>query len=158
MKDFNLQFSFRLFWIAFLLLLIRNFTAGVSIKLLGVFDIVNEKALNHVQVNLQSGWITWILIVVINSVYEETLIIGYLFKRLEKYHPVLVIGFSAMIRISYHTYQGWVGVFVILCTGLIFGFYYFRYKKLWPLIIGHGIDNLMVFLVQYFHWQGFHNT
>jgi len=92
------------------------------------------------------------LIIIINSIYEEVLLIGYFFKRLESYHPVIVIGFSMLIRLSFHTYQGWMSLFSIIPLGLVFGYYYYKYKKLWPLIIGHGFWNLTAFLSMHFHW------
>jgi uncharacterized protein len=105
-----------------------------------------------VQYGLESNWISISLVIVINSVYEEFLLIGYFFKRLEKYHPAVVIGLSMLIRLSYHTYQGWMSLFSIIPVGLVFGYYYFKYKKLWPVIIAHGLLNLIVCLSMHFHW------
>lgn len=151
-SDFNLEFTFRMIWIALLLMFIRNIIGSIGIKLFELVNIADKSTQNHVQYGLESNWISISLIIIINSIYEEVLVIGYFFKRLEKYHPVIVIGFSMLIRLSYHTYQGWMSLFSIIPLGLVFGYYYYKYKKLWPLIIAHGFGNLIFFLATHFHW------
>jgi uncharacterized protein len=152
LSDFNLTFTFRLIWIALLLMFIRNIIGNIGFKILEAFNVVNDSTAKHVQFGLEINWIGISLIIIINSVFEEFLLIGYLFKRLEKYHPVIIIGFSMLIRQSYHTYQGWISLFLILPTGLVFGYYYYKYKKLLPVIIAHGFSNLIVFLAMNFNW------
>ena len=151
-SDFNLSFTFRLIWIALLIMFIRNFISNFGFKILEAFNVVDESATMHVQYGLEANWISISLIIIINSIFEEFILIGYLFKRLEKYHPVIVIGLSILIRQSYHTYQGWMSLILILPTGLVFGYYYYKYKKLWPVIIAHGLSNLIAFLGMHFHW------
>jgi membrane protease YdiL (CAAX protease family) len=151
-SDFNLTFTFRLVWVALLIILIRNIIGNVGSKILEAFKVVDSSTIQHVQYGLEANWISISLIIIINSIFEEFILIGYLFKRLEKYHPVIIIGLSILIRESYHTYQGWMSLISILPTGLVFGFYYYKYKKLWPVIIAHGFSNLFVFLIMHFHW------
>ena len=151
--DFNLTFTFRLIWIALLIMFIRNIIGNVGFKIFEVFNIVDETTAKHVRYGLEANWISISLIIIFNSIFEEFILIGYLFKRLEKYHPVIIIGLSMLIRQLYHTYQGWISLFMILPTGLVFGYYYFKHKKLWPVIIAHGFSNLIVFLGMHFHWQ-----
>lgn len=157
-SDFNLEFTFRMIWTALLIIFVRNIIGSVGYKIFEFANIVDKTTPNHVQYALKSNWISLSLIIVINSVYEEFLLFGYFFKRLEKFHPAIVIGLSMLIRISYHTYQGWMSLFVIVPTGLVFGYYYYKYKKLWPLIIAHGFWNLIAFLGMHFHWlEKLHN-
>ena len=152
LSDFNLEFTFKLIWIGILLIFIRNIIGNIGYKLLELVNVIDKSSTEHVQFGLESNWISISLIIIINSIYEEVLLIGYFFKRLEKYHPVIVIGFSMLIRLSYHTYQGWMSLFSIIPLGLVFGYYYYKYKKLWPLIIAHGFGNLIFFLATHFHW------
>jgi uncharacterized protein len=151
-SDFNLEFTFKMIWVAILLIMIRNIITNMGYKLFELINVVDRSTIQHVQYGLESNWISISLIIVINSVYEEFLLIGYFFKRLEKYHPAVVIGLSMLIRLSYHTYQGWMSLFSIIPVGLVFGYYYFKYKKLWPVIIAHGLLNLIVCLSMHFHW------
>lgn len=151
-SDFNLTFTFRLIWIALLIMFIRNIIGNVGFKIFEAFNIVDESTDRHVQFGLEANWISMSLIIIVNSVFEEFLLMGYLFKRLERYHPALIIVLSMLIRQSYHTYQGWLSIVMILPTGLVFGYYYYKHKKLWPVIIAHGFSNLIVFLSINFHW------
>ena len=141
---------------------IRNIIGNFGFKILEAFKIVDDATANHVQYGLEINWIGISSIIIINSIFEEFILIGYLFKRLEKYHPVIIIGFSMLIRQLYHTYQGWMSLFIILPTGLVFGYYYYKYKKLWPVIMAHGFSNLFAFLAMHFHfyekWQNYRDT
>ena len=150
LKDFNLDFTLRLIWIGLLLMFAGNMIGGICYKLFTLANVVDDAAAKHVQFGLKADWFSIVLIIVINSVYEEVLFIGYLFKRLEKYSPVWIIGFSLLLRASIHTYQGTIMLFSIVPLGLVFGYYYYRYRKLWPLIIAHGLINIMAYSAMHF--------
>ncbi|MBK9284379.1 MAG: CPBP family intramembrane metalloprotease [Sphingobacteriaceae bacterium] len=92
------------------------------------------------------------LIVIVNSFFEELLLIGYLFKRFEKLHPALIILISSIIRASFHTYLGWQNLPSVFILALIFGLYYTRQKKLWPIIIAHAIGNIFYFFNENYNW------
>ncbi|MBW8325139.1 MAG: CPBP family intramembrane metalloprotease [Prolixibacteraceae bacterium] len=151
-SDFNLDFTLKMIWIGLLIMFVRNVIGNIGYKIFELVNVVDKTTLKHVQFGLESNWVSISLIIIVNSIYEEFILIGYFFKRLEKYHPALVIGLSMFIRLSYHTYQGWMSLFAIVPTGLVFGYYYYKYKKLWPLIIAHGFWNLIASLGMHFHW------
>lgn len=151
LKDFNLDFTFRLIWTGLLLMFARNLIGGICYKLLTLANVVDDVSAKHVQFKLNADWFSIVLVIMINSVYEEVLFIGYFFKRLEKYSPVWIIGFSLLLRTLLHTYQGYIMLFSIVPMGLVFGYYYYRYRKLWPLIIAHGLINIMAFSAMHFH-------
>lgn len=151
-SDFNLDFTLKMIWIGLLIMFVRNVIGNIGYKIFELVNVVDKTTLKHVQFGLESNWVSISLIIIVNSIYEEFILIGYFFKRLEKYHPALVIGLSMFIRLSYHTYQGWMSLFAIVPTGLVFGYYYYKYKKLWPLIIAHGFWNLIAYLGMHFHW------
>jgi uncharacterized protein len=152
LSDFNLEFTLRMIWIGLLIIFVRNVIGNISYKIFELVSVADQTTPKHLKFGLESNWLSISLIIIINSIYEEFILIGYFFKRLEKYHPALVIGLSMLIRVSYHTYQGWMSLFFIVPTGLVFGYYYYKYKKLWPLIIAHGFSNLFAFLEMHFHW------
>jgi len=151
LNDFNLTFSFRLVLVAVLLLLTSKVFSILIYKLIDISNVTNEVSTAHIQYELEAKWISITLVIIINSFYEEFLLIGYLFRRLEKYHPALVIGISLLLRESYHTYQGWISLIGIVSMGLVFGYYYFKYKKMWPVILAHSFNNLFAFLSMHFH-------
>ncbi len=83
-----------------------------------------------------------------NGVLEEIVIIGYLLTRLRQlswpaWQAVLL---SAVIRGSYHTYQGiggFVGNFVM---GLLFGWWFTRTRRVLPLVIAHSVIDIVSFV------------
>ncbi|MDQ1553165.1 MAG: protease family protein [Microbacteriaceae bacterium] len=79
---------------------------------------------------------------------EEVIVIGYLFTRLRQlgWGTWQIIVASAVLRGSYHLYQGY-GAFVgNLIMGLLFGWLYTRYKRVLPLVIAHFIIDTAVFV------------
>lgn len=150
LKDYDLKLTGNLFLVAILLMFLRNLIGGISFKIFELFKVVDEQTAKHVQFGLQADWFSLALIVVINSVFEEFLLVAYLFKRLEAYHPALIIGCGILIRMLFHSYQGVIMLFSIIPMGFVFGYYYYRYQKIWTLVIAHGMINTLVFLNLYF--------
>jgi membrane protease YdiL (CAAX protease family) len=78
---------------------------------------------------------------------EEIIVVGYLFTRLREFgwKPWAVIGFSAVLRGSYHLYQGF-GPFVgNVVMGILFGLAYQRWGRVMPLVIAHFILDVLSF-------------
>jgi membrane protease YdiL (CAAX protease family) len=76
-----------------------------------------------------------------NAVLEEVVVLGYLIRRLEQFgwpSITAVVG-SAVLRGSYHLYQGWGGFTGNLVLGLAFGYAYTRWRRTWPLVTAHFI-------------------
>lgn len=83
----------------------------------------------------------------INSIYEEVFACAYVITALRGLrNPWIAINASVAIRLAYHTYQGAPGVPGILCVGLVFALWYARTGQLWPLVVAHGLLNLLAFL------------
>jgi membrane protease YdiL (CAAX protease family) len=82
-----------------------------------------------------------ILISFENGFLEEVLVVGYLLLRLRQLelHPVIAIGVSAVLRGSYHLYQGYGGFVGNLVMGVVFAFVFLRWRRLWPLVVAHGL-------------------
>jgi len=82
------------------------------------------------------------------GILEEVIAVGYLFARLRQLGvsmwPIIVV--QAVLRASYHLYQGFgafIGNFVM---GLIFGWIYAKTGRLAPLIIGHTVIDIVAFV------------
>ncbi|HEU5269507.1 MAG TPA: CPBP family intramembrane glutamic endopeptidase, partial [Jatrophihabitans sp.] len=89
-----------------------------------------------------------VLSAVQNGVLEEIVMIGYLLTRLREVgwsskRAVLV---SALIRGSYHTYQGIGGFLGNFVMGLIFGWWFTRTRRVLPLVIAHSILDIVSFV------------
>ena len=82
------------------------------------------------------------------GVTEEVIVIGYLFARLGdlgwgKWHIILS---TALLRGTYHVYQGF-GAFVgNVVMGVIFGWLYTRTGRVLPLVIAHVIIDTVIFI------------
>jgi len=83
-----------------------------------------------------------------NGVLEEIVMIGFILTRLRQldWTPWKAIVLSAVIRGSYHTYQGFgafVGNFVM---GAIFGWWFTRTRRVLPLVIAHSLLDIASFV------------
>lgn len=149
-KDFNLDFTYKMIGVAILLVVLREGLGMLFTRIISTSKILSPETINEPSISFQTNIVSIVLMVIVNSIYEEVLLIGYFFKRFEKFHPAIIILISLLIRTSYHTYQGFTNLIMIFLMALIFGLYYVKYKKLWPLIIAHGIGNIYHFLnIQY---------
>ncbi|WBU38113.1 CPBP family intramembrane glutamic endopeptidase [Homoserinibacter sp. YIM 151385] len=79
---------------------------------------------------------------------EEIIVIGYLFARLGdlRWNSWTIIASTAVLRATYHLYQG-VGAFAgNLLMGLLFGWLYSRTKRVLPFVIAHTIIDAAIFI------------
>ena len=82
------------------------------------------------------------------GVLEEVIAVGYLFARLRDlgWSPWSIILTSALLRATYHLYQGF-GAFVgNAIMGVLFGWLYQRYGRLLPLVIAHTLLDAVIFV------------
>ncbi len=83
-----------------------------------------------------------------DGILEEILVIGYLLRRLDQlgWTPWKAILTAAVLRGSYHLYQGF-GAFVgNAVMGVIFGILYRRWGRVTPLIIAHSLIDAVTFV------------
>ncbi|WP_323961147.1 CPBP family intramembrane metalloprotease [Arthrobacter sp. JZ12] len=83
-----------------------------------------------------------------HAVLEEVIVVGYLFERLRelRWSVPAVIVTSALLRGSYHLYQG-IGPFIgNVIMGLIFGYAYTRTRRVMPLVIAHALLDIAGFV------------
>jgi len=83
-----------------------------------------------------------------NGVLEEIVMIGYLLTRLRELNwpPWRAVLLSAVIRGSYHTYQGIGGFVGNLIMGALFGWWFTRTKRVLPLVIAHSVLDIVSFV------------
>jgi membrane protease YdiL (CAAX protease family) len=83
-----------------------------------------------------------------NGVLEEVVMIGYLLTRFREldWSPKRAVLVSALIRGSYHTYQGIGGFLGNFVMGLIFGWWFTRTRRVLPLVIAHSILDIASFV------------
>lgn len=82
------------------------------------------------------------------GVTEEVVVVGYLFARLRDlgWGRWSIILTAAVLRGSYHLYQGVPAFFGNVGMGIVFGWLYARYGRLVPLIVAHTLIDAVVFV------------
>ena len=125
----------------------------IGVPGLGLYALARVLGLNtDVQASgLTDNW--WTIPVLIlsaaqNALLEEIVVIGYLFTRLSQlaWNAVAIVALSAIIRGSYHLYQGIGGFVGNLIMGVIFGLIYLRWKRVGPLVVAHTLLDIAAFV------------
>jgi len=83
-----------------------------------------------------------------NAWAEEVLVVGYLITRLRQLgmHENKSLVIAAVLRGSYHLYQGFGGFLGNVAMGLVFGRVWQRTNRLWPLVIAHTLLDVVAFV------------
>ena len=108
---------------------------------------------NVAPANLAANWWTvpvLIALAAMNAILEEVVMIGFWFVRATqlKWAPWAVLLSSAVVRGSYHLYQGYGGFVGNIVMGIVFGLAYWRFKRVGPLVVAH-------FLLDFFAFVGY---
>lgn len=83
-----------------------------------------------------------------NAVVEEVVVLGFVLHRLRQmgwsWGPA--IWASALIRGSYHLYQGVGGFIGNVVMGLLFGWLFRRWGRVMPMIVAHALIDIVAFI------------
>jgi membrane protease YdiL (CAAX protease family) len=83
-----------------------------------------------------------------NALLEEVIVVGYLMERLRELRwrtPAILVA-SAVLRGSYHLYQGIGPFFGNVVMGLVFAEYYRRRGRVMPLVVAHTVLDVVAFV------------
>ncbi|MFF0489214.1 CPBP family intramembrane glutamic endopeptidase [Nocardia sp. NPDC004068] len=127
--------------------------ALIGLPGLGLYLIAHALGLSVTIVPSSLGDHWWrlpalILAAVANAVAEEILVVAYLLTRLRAlgWSERRSLLASAVLRGSYHLYQGLGGGLGNLVMGVIFGGYWQRTTRLWPLVLAHAAIDTVAYL------------
>jgi membrane protease YdiL (CAAX protease family) len=83
-----------------------------------------------------------------NAVLEEVVAVGYLMERLGglRWSPVATVATSAVLRGSYHLYQGFGPFLGNAVMGVVFAEYYRRQRRVMPLVVAHTVLDVVAFV------------
>lgn len=82
------------------------------------------------------------------AILEETVVVGFLVTRLRDMRwsvPAMIIA-SALLRGSYHLYQGWPMALGNVVMGVVFAYVYVKRGRLAPLIVAHMLLDAVAFI------------
>jgi membrane protease YdiL (CAAX protease family) len=127
--------------------------AAIGIPGLGLYLAAKGLGVNTTvaAANLAGAWWTVPVLVLAaaqNAVLEETIMVGYLFRRWGEagWGTWRVIITSALVRGSYHLYQGFGGFVGNAVMGVVFGWLYTRTRRVMPLVVAHTILDVVAFV------------
>lgn len=100
---------------------------------------------------LDAAWWTipiLILSALRSALSEEIIVVGYLFTRLREigWGKWTIILSAAVLRGSYHLYQGFGPFIGNAAMGVVFGWCYWRWGRTMPLVIAHTILDVVSFV------------
>jgi membrane protease YdiL (CAAX protease family) len=76
----------------------------------------------------------------LNGFFEEVFLCGYMTTVLkDRYGFWAAVNITLALRLSYHLYQGVIGVAGVVPIGFIFGYYCARSGRLWPVVVAHAL-------------------
>lgn len=83
-----------------------------------------------------------------NAVLEEFIVLGFVQVRLRQlgFGDTVAIGSAALLRGSYHLYQGLGGFVGNVAMGLLFGWLYSRWGRIMPFVIAHTFLDVGAFV------------
>lgn len=138
---------------------LRDLAVGAGLALviglpgLGLYVVGRELGITAtvVAAALNTRW--WTVPVLVlqalkNGLIEEIVVVGYLMTRLRelRWPAWAVLGSSAVLRASYHLYQGFGPFLGNAVMGLVFGEYYRRRGRVMPLVIAHTLLDVVSFV------------
>ncbi|MEU8542263.1 CPBP family intramembrane glutamic endopeptidase [Streptomyces sp. NPDC048717] len=83
-----------------------------------------------------------------NAVLEEVIVVGYLLRRLDQlgWSTRSSLAASAVLRGSYHLYQGIGGFIGNVVMGVVFVWLYRRWGRVGPLVVAHALLDIVAFV------------
>src|SRR5659263_60540 len=113
-------------------------------RMLGITVQVQASALN-------AAWWTipvLVLAALQNALLEEVVAVAYLMERLRdlRWRTPLILAASALLRGSYHLYQGFGPFIGNAVMGLVFAEYYRRRRRVLPLVVAHMLLDMVAFV------------
>lgn len=116
----------------------------LTARALGLNASINAADLNDV------WWAVPILVLAAlkNAILEEVIGVGYLVTRLRQlaWRPAAIVVSHALLRGTYHLYQGFGGFVGNAVMGAVFALFYLRWKRTGPLIVAHTLLDIVAFV------------
>jgi membrane protease YdiL (CAAX protease family) len=92
------------------------------------------------------SWSSVVPFCIVNGAYEEIFLLGYLMRGLRRYGGSTAVGITVLVRVLYHMYQGPAGALSVALVGILFGVYFQKRGRLFPVVLAHVVVDLAAFL------------
>lgn len=127
--------------------------ALIGIPGLGLYLLARALGINAIVVPAALPGVWWsipvlLLAAVQNAILEEVVVVGYLMTRLRQLgaSAVMAVTASALLRGSYHLYQGFGAFLGNVVMGAIFSVFFLRTRRVLPLVIAHALIDVVAFV------------
>lgn len=127
--------------------------AVIGLPGLGLFWVAAQLGINATVVPAALRDVWWAVPVLIlaaaqNAILEEVIVVGYLMTRLREigWRTGAVIAASALLRGSYHLYQGFGAFIGNAIMGVVFALFFLRTRRVMPLIVAHTLLDVVAFV------------
>jgi membrane protease YdiL (CAAX protease family) len=127
--------------------------ALIGVPGLGLYVLAHRLGLNATVVPAALPKVWWAVPVLLlsaaqNALLEEVVVVGYLVTRLRQlgWSVPAVLATSALLRGSYHLYQGFGGFVGNAVMGVLFAYFYLRWRRVGPLILAHTLLDAVAFV------------
>jgi membrane protease YdiL (CAAX protease family) len=147
LKDIGFRFSFRdvgvgavLYAIAHAAYFVGGSLVGIGMWSLGIHPI------GHGTEELFGGFsIFQVPFGLVNPFYEELIVRGYMMTEIQALtgSALIAVIASTLFQASYHLYYGWWTALSLMFQFLVLAVYYARSRRALPLIVAHGVSDLM---------------
>jgi len=130
-----------------------GFAAVIGVPGLALVYVARQLGLNAqiVVTDFPDVWYrvpTLILEAFQQGIGEEVVVAAFVLTRLRQlgWSPVRALAAASVLRGSYHLYQGFGGFAGNFVMGVVFGWWFQRTRRVWPLVIAHGIIDSVSFV------------
>lgn len=144
--DLGLRFSMPLTIAGMLLFIGANITIATGYELLRAASGIDPAAMTTPVIRTTLPAV--LLLLAIDPLYEETFEVAYNVRAAEGNGAVFAVTLSAAIRFVCHLYQGPIAAVTILPLGIIFAVVYWKWRRVWPLVVAHGAAGYFAFAPQ----------
>lgn len=108
---------------------------------LGLYAVIGSHPKIH-RVGL--SWMILIVGDIVNAYFEEVTVMGFAFNQFAaKRGPLFALVLTTFLRLAYHTWKQPAYLVEAGIAFLIFGVFYWRTRKLWPLILAHASFDIL---------------
>jgi len=127
--------------------------ACIGIPGLGLYLAARALGINATiaAANLNDVW--WAVPILVlaafkNAILEEVIGVGYLVTRLRQlaWRPAAIVLAHALLRGTYHLYQGFGGFIGNAVMGAVFALVFLRWKRTGPLVVAHAVLDIAAFV------------